>query len=228
MKLGGLQKFTLIDYPGKIACIVFSMGCNFRCPFCHNRELVLETAPEMPEREVFNFLEERQEKLGGVEVTGGEPTIHKDLPNFLERIKNLGFDVKLDSNGTNPEMLGDLIERDLVDYIAMDFKAPPSSYDKAAGVKVDLEKIRRSVELIKELKRYEFRTTAVPNIVDEEGIRKIAKTLKDANKICLQQFRPENTLDESYEETEPYSEEKLEKFKEIASSYVKSCEIRNI
>lgn len=228
MKIGGLQKFTLIDYPGKIACIVFTMGCNFRCPYCHNRELVEETAKEIPSQDLFDFLQKRKGQLEGAEITGGEPTIQSGLPKFLKRIKEIGYSTKLDTNGSVPEILQRLLEENLVDYIAMDVKASLENYGKAAGVEVDPEKIRRSIEIVKSAEDYEFRTTVVPGIVDGEGIKKIAEEIEGAERFYLQQFRPENTLDESYEEMEPYPEEKLKKFKEIAESYVKSCEVRNI
>lgn len=228
MKVGGLQKFTLIDYPGKIACIVFSMGCNFRCPYCHNRELVEKTTDEIPWEEIFEFLEERKGQLEGVEITGGEPTIHSGLTEFLERVKEMGYSTKLDTNGSIPDMLKELIDRDLVDYLAMDLKASIPNYSKAAGVEVDPEKIKESVETVKDFEEHEFRTTAVPGIIDVEEVRKIGETIQGADNYFIQQFRPKNTLKESYTEKEVHPEEKLERMKEAARQFVENCEIRNI
>ncbi|MFP4116001.1 MAG: anaerobic ribonucleoside-triphosphate reductase activating protein [Candidatus Aenigmatarchaeota archaeon] len=229
MKIGGLQKFTVTDYPGKVACIVFTTGCNFRCPFCHNRQLVLEGAEGMPEEKVLNFLGERKGKLDGVVVTGGEPTIQSDLVDFLEKVKELGYSVKLDTNGSIPEALEEVIEKNLVDYIAMDVKAPLDGYDKAGGVDVKTEKIKESIELIMDgMENYEFRTTAVPGLIDEEAVESIARTIEGAERFFLQQFEPKNTLDEKYEGIDKLPIEKLEKFKQIAGKYVKSCELRNV
>ena len=146
MIIKGLEKQTVLDYPGKLACTIFMFGCNFRCGFCHNPELIIDDGrPEIKQDEVLDFLEKRRGFLDGVCITGGEPTLNNDLPDFISKIKSMGLSVKLDTNGTNPEMLEDLIKKDLVDYIAMDIKAPLESYDKIANVNVNKENIQRSV-----------------------------------------------------------------------------------
>ena len=150
MKIGGLQKFTLIDYPAKIAATIFTVGCDFRCPFCHNPELVLpeeiKKNSQISEKELFAFLEERRGFLEGICIGGGEPCINEDLPQFCEKIKKMGYLVKLDTNGSRPEMLEILIDKSLVDYVAMDIKAPKEKYQKAAGKKIDIRKIGRVME----------------------------------------------------------------------------------
>jgi pyruvate formate lyase activating enzyme len=163
MRIGGLLKFSLIDYPGKVAAVVFTAGCNYRCPFCHNPELVLPELFNTPisTDDILAFLEKRIGQLQGVVVTGGEPTIHDDLPDFLFRIKSLGYCVKLDTNGSRPDVLSVVIDRKLVDFIAMDIKSSPESYCKATGVAVDISIVKASIDLIREsgLRRSFLRTT---------------------------------------------------------------------
>lgn len=165
MEIQGLQKMTLLDYPGKVACTVFLGGCDFRCPFCHNGELVLSPAPaEMNQEELLAFLKKRQGLLDGVCITGGEPLLRPDLPQLLEAVKALGYPVKLDTNGSHPRALVDLVERKLVDYVAMDVKNSPERYPETVGVPgLDVGPIRESVGFLLEgLVDYEFRTTVVP------------------------------------------------------------------
>lgn len=182
MLIGGLNKMSLIDFPETVSAVVFTMGCNFRCPFCHNPELVLPEKFNTPldEEELFSFLKKRKGLLDGVVVTGGEPTIHKDLPEFVTKIKELGFKVKLDTNGTKPEMLKELIENKLVDFIAMDIKASMKKYELLSGCNTNLEKLRESIELIKKSAiYYQFRNTFVkPLLTDSDAveIRKIVET----------------------------------------------------
>lgn len=162
--IAGLQKMTLLDYPGKVACTVFLQGCNFRCPFCHNSGLLgAAEQPLIPEAELFAFLRKRQGILDGVCITGGEPTLHKDLPELLQKIKDMGFLVKLDTNGYRPDVLKDLVSRGLVDYAAMDIKNCPSRYPETAGIsRLDLSKIEESMAFLMEgALDYEFRTTVV-------------------------------------------------------------------
>jgi len=199
MILGGYQKLTLIDYPGKIATTVFTVGCSFRCPFCHNPELVdnrLFAVQSNLEKDFFDFLKKRKGKLEGVCITGGEPTIQKDLIDFIRKIKKLGFLVKLDTNGTRPDVLRKIIQEKLVDFIAMDIKNQPKNYDKTTGVKGDIKRIKLSADLIMRSKiPYEFRTTVVPGIHQEKDFAEIAKWIKGARAYYLQEYREVKILD---------------------------------
>lgn len=199
MILGGLQKLTLIDYPGKIAATVFTVGCNFRCPFCHNPELVIVSAElergSLSEDDFFEFLKKRKGKLEGVCVTGGEPTIQAGLLVFLRKIKELGFLVKLDSNGTNPAVLEKAFSQKLVDFVAMDIKNCLENYKKTCGANVDLEKISASVELIRNSKiPYEFRTTVVPGIHTVKDFELIGKWLDGIDNFAIQKYRDEGKI----------------------------------
>lgn len=230
MRIGGLQKLTLIDYPGKVAATVFLIGCNFRCPYCHNPELIdpqlIERQPEIKESDFLKFLKERKGFLDGVCITGGEPTIHSDIPKFIQKIKKLGFLVKLDTNGSNPEMLENLIKNNLIDFIAMDVKTSISGYKKV-GVRGITSKINKSVKIIKNSKKdYEFRTTIAPGVVDEKDIIKIGKWLKGSKKIALQQFRPEKVLDQNFQNIAPYSLQEIEKMVKILEPYIEKVELR--
>ncbi|WP_457627184.1 anaerobic ribonucleoside-triphosphate reductase activating protein [Persephonella sp.] len=227
MKIGGLQKFSMIDYPGKISAVVFVQGCNFRCPYCHNRELVLPEyfSRSIDENEVLEFLSGRRGKLQGVVVTGGEPTIFPDLPDFLLKIKRMGFYVKLDTNGSNPYMLETIIDRKLVDYIAMDIKAPVEKYGEITASKIDKDKILSSIQLILQSGiEYEFRTTVIKDVISYVDILKICNTIKGASRYAIQNFHPAETLvNEEYRSKTGYSptelsqlEEKIkDKFKEV-------------
>ena len=242
MEIGGLEKSTLIDYPAKVACTVFLIGCNFRCPFCYSAELVLpekiKLQPRISEKEFFDFLKKRKSLLEGVVVCGGEPTLNKDLPDFIKKIKKLGYRVKLDTNGSNPEMLKELIKKKLLDYVAMDIKAPrgakfpiPNSqfqkYDEATGVKADLNKIKKSIKIIKDSGiDYEFRMTVVPAIHAKKDIIQIAKEISPAKKFYLQNFRPEKTINPKFEKIKPYSKDFLLEIKEEIAGFFDICEVR--
>jgi len=205
MILGGLQKLTLIDYPGHIAATVFTVGCNFRCPFCHNPELVsgnLYPVSGIFENDFFEFLETRQGKLEGVCITGGEPTIQPDIVEFIRKIKELGYKVKLDSNGTRPDVLRRLFSEKpassadkLLDYVAMDIKSHPDDYNKTTNSQVDIERIKLSVDLIKNSGiDYEFRTTAVPGLHKESDFVKIGEWLTGSKKYVLQAFEDKGKI----------------------------------
>ena len=212
MIISGLQKTTLIDYPGKIACTVFLAGCNFRCPWCYSSELVLPlkivNQPRISEKEFLDFLRERQGLLEGVVICGGEPTINKDLPQFIQKIKNLGYPVKLDTNGSNPEMLKNLINTNLIDYVAMDIKAGQKNpaYQNLMTEGITLDKIKESVKLLKVGKLdFEFRTTVVNTVHTKEDFLEIAKWIGGPNiKYYLQNFRAEKTIDPEFEKVEPF------------------------
>ena len=232
MIIGGLQKTTLIDYPGKLACTVFLAGCNFRCPWCYSAELVLPekiiNQPRLPEKEFFDFLRERQGLLEGVVICGGEPTVNKELPQFIEKIKNLGYSVKLDTNGSNPDMLKNLIGRKLIDYVAMDIKGHLATYEKIMGEGVKLEDIDESVKFLKKGNvDWEFRTTVVNTVHVKEDFLEIAKWIGGPEvKYYLQDFRPEKTIDPSFEKIKPYKDEWLKEVAKEIFPYFKLCQLR--
>ena len=230
MILGGFQKLTLLDYPGKIAATVFTVGCSFRCPFCHNPELVnLRLAHnEESEKAFFEFLEKRKGKLEGVCITGGEPTIQPDIVEFIQKIKKLGFLVKLDSNGTRPDVLKKLIDQKLVDYIAMDIKNKLEKYDVTTGSKVDKDRIRLSVNLIRNSRiPYEFRTTVVPGLHTEKDFLEIAKWINGAEAYYLQEYREEQKiLDPNLKKKTKGKKIDLEKIKKAIEHNFGKMEIR--
>ena len=196
MLISGIQKLTLLDFPGKTACTIFCYGCNFLCPFCHNALLVTEKAEEfIDEEEIFSFLKKRQGILDGVCVTGGEPTLQKDLKAFLKRIKDMDFAVKLDTNGYKPELLKEIIDEGLCDYVAMDVKNTPEKYALTVGKAIDTEKILQSISFLKEKKiPCEFRTTVVREFHTEDDIKEIARLLKGDIPFFLQQFKDSGCL----------------------------------
>jgi pyruvate formate lyase activating enzyme len=234
MIIGGLEKLSLLDYPGQIAAIVFTQGCNFRCHFCYNPMLVLplsrtnidqKDSSLINKDDLFAFLEDRRGKLDAVVITGGEPTIHQDLPEFIEAIKKLGFLVKLDTNGTNPEMLEKLLDKKLLDYIAMDVKAPFDKYENVVGVKIDLNKIKKSVKIIMESGLpYEFRTTVAPALLEPEDVVNLATELKGATKWYLQKFEAnKDLLDSKLVGTKIYSNKEMKQMAEAAASVAGVC-----
>ena len=236
MEIGGLQKLTLIDFPGRIACTVFLQGCNYRCPFCHNPELVIpeiikEHLP-IPEKDFFQFLKERKQWLEGVCIGGGEPTILQDLPEFCQKIKKLGYQIKIDTNGSNPDMLKNLIEKKLIDYVAMDIKAPKEKYPKVIGFKdcskyYLLNKIENSINILKENNLdYEFRTTVIPKLLTKNDILKIARWIAPCKKYVLQNFQSGKTIDSKFEKIKPYPEEFLFSLRETISPFFDICEVR--
>ena len=229
MKIKGLQKQTILDFPGKLACTIFTFGCNFRCGFCHNPELFIDDGrSEIGEGEILEFLKNRKDFLDGVCITGGEPTLNKELPEFISKIKELGFLVKLDTNGTNPTMLKELIDKKLVDYVAMDIKAPLEFYEKITNVKVNKEDIQKSIDLIRKLKDYEFRITVVPGLFNEEYAKMIGVWLRDSKRFYIQQFRSIKTLDKGFIGKKSFSKEELTKFRDILKPYFEVCGIRGI
>ncbi len=233
MIIGGIQKSTLIDYPKKTAATIFLSGCNFRCPFCHNPELVLpdiiKKQPSISEKEIDDFLEERKGFLDGIVICGGEPTIHSDLPEFITKIKKMGYLIKLDTNGSNPEMLSSMLKKGLLDYVAMDVKSSKEKYDKTTGVPgIDVGKIEQSMNILRDSGRdYELRTTLVPGLVDKEEILKIVDWIKPTKKYFLQNFQNQGgTVDPNFSDIKPYSEEYIKEIhKEIAKNF-EICGIR--
>lgn len=229
MLIGGLQKFSLLDYPGKVSCILFTFGCNFDCGYCHNPELIKNNLnlPLLKVEDFFNFLKSRKNKLDAVVITGGEPTIHKDLPEFINKIKKLGYLVKLDTNGTNPKMLESLIGDNLVNYIAMDIKAPLERYADITNTKFDTDKINKSIKAIMKSKvDYEFRTTVVEDQLTKRDFEKIANLIKGAKMYYLQKFIPSKTNRPEFMKRKSYDEETLNELAEIISKKVKQVKIR--
>ncbi len=226
----GLQKLTLLDYPGKMACTVFTGGCNFRCPFCHNRSLVFlnENDSEIDVEDIFDFLKTRNRILDGVCITGGEPLLHKGIRAFVERIRKLGLKVKLDTNGSNFNVLKQLVEDGLVDYVAMDIKNCPEKYAMTIGLEnYDLTEIEKSKNFLLEGKvDYEFRTTIVKQLHEPEDLKKIGAWIRGAKHYYLQNFEDHGTcIRQGLGEVDP---DTLEKMKQIVSPYVKHIEIRGI
>ncbi|MCD8025200.1 MAG: anaerobic ribonucleoside-triphosphate reductase activating protein [Candidatus Gastranaerophilales bacterium] len=226
MLIGGLQKSSLIDYKGKIAAVVFLSGCNFSCPFCHNPELVIPPfSSYMEEYELFDFLKTRKQKLDGVVISGGEPTIHSSLPEFAKKIKDLGFCLKLDTNGTNPFMLEKMLDEKLLDYIAMDIKTAFDEYKTAVRLDIDIEKIKQSMRLLAaKAPDYEFRTTVVRGLHTFNSFGKINEEFKKVGKIkryYLQKFQKSKHVDESYINAQTFGESEL---KELTALFYDSCD----
>jgi pyruvate formate lyase activating enzyme len=227
MKIKGFIKNTFIEYPGKIAAMIFLPNCNFRCSFCFNPELVLESEKikDVDEKEVLEFLEKNKKWIDALVISGGEPTLHKDLPEFIRKIKKMGFLVRIYTNGTNPEMLKVLIDEKLIDSIAMDIKAPltEEKYEEITNIKNVLEKVKKSISLIMNSGlNYEFRTTVVPGLHSEKDVEEIAKYIKDADLLVLQKFLPEHALDEKLRKLKTQSDDEMKKLAEISGKYVKS------
>jgi pyruvate formate lyase activating enzyme len=228
MKIGGLQKTSLLDYPDNISAIIWTSGCNFRCPFCYNKDLVLGTGIRISEDEVFSFLEKRRGTLDGVVITGGEPLMHPDIVEFVQKIKKLGFLVKVDTNGSFPEKLRELLEKRLVDYVAMDVKAPKKKYTQLSGMKCDIDRIDESITVIKTMApQYEFRTTVAPGLLTKEDIVEIAKWIEGATQYYLQQIKQDvPLLSGKLQTTAAYTKEMLLDSCEAAKPYVQRCSVR--
>jgi len=232
MKIKGLQKLTLIDYPGKLACTIFLFGCNFRCGFCHNPELVLnKLGGNISEQEVLDFLEKRKKYLEGICITGGEPllTLEKD---FLKKIKSLGYKIKLDTNGSFPEKLEEFVSEGLIDFVSMDIKSSKENYLKVSNSKIEIEKIEKSIKLISGLKDYEFRTTILEEIHTTEEMEKIGKWLNELigkipKKYFLQGFKNNGKfIDQKYQNKIDVTEVFLERLKQKIECYFEEVGIR--
>lgn len=230
MRVVGFVKVSLVDWDGYVSAVVFLPGCNFRCPFCHNRDLVLHPGnlPDIDQGWMIDYLRENSDFLDGVVITGGEPTIHHELPQLISKIKQLGLKVKLDTNGSNPHMLMDLLDSGLIDAVAMDLKGPlDDRYDALSGVKTPLEDIKKSIFLLMEgAVEHEFRTTVVPHLIKEDEIEAMAAFIGEARKYALQQFRPGTTLDERLSRIDPYPPARIRSMAELAKRYVRRVVIR--
>lgn len=212
MKIGGLQKVSLIDYPGRISAIIFTQGCNFRCPYCHNPELVEKKLyrPCLPENDILDFLASRRGKLDAVTITGGEPTLQDDLLPFIGRIRKMGFCVKLDSNGSRPDIIAHLAEENLLDFIAMDVKAPAAKYQGMIKAAVPFDLIRESIRIIlKSGLDHEFRTTVVSSKLSPADILEISREIAGAKRYAMQKFEPIRTLNKRYLSETSYPDEAL-------------------
>ena len=232
MLIKGLQKTTLIDYPGKIACTIFLFGCNFRCGYCHNPELVITPKNfDYPENEILLFLEKQKKYLDGICITGGEPLLNIDF-EFLRKIKNMGYKIKIDTNGSFPEKLKEIIEEKLVDYIAMDIKTSRENYEKAVNSVVLLEKIEESIKIISNFPEHEFRTTVVERFHDEEEIKEIMVWLnkltgKKNLKYCLQGFKNSGKLlNPEFSSDKNVNEIFLQELKEICEPFCEEVIVR--
>ncbi|MBQ5987589.1 MAG: anaerobic ribonucleoside-triphosphate reductase activating protein [Clostridia bacterium] len=229
MKIHGLQKMTLLDFPGRVACTVFLGGCDMRCPFCHNAELIDGSAEAiMDETELLAFLEKRKGLLDGVAFTGGEPTLRKDLPDLFRRIKAMGYPIKLDTNGLHPDRLKALLDEGLVDYVAMDIKNCPEKYAVTAGLEtVDLDKIQQSIDLLKNgTVDYEFRTTVVDELHKAEDFEKIGAWIAGARAYYLQAFTDRDTV--VFENLHAPSREKMEAYAYTVRKFVPNTALRGI
>lgn len=229
MQIAGLQKTSLVDYPAKIATVIFTLGCNFRCPYCHNPNLITAVSSDslFDETVVFDFLKQRQGKIDAVVVSGGEPTIQKNLKKFFQKIKDLGFLAKLDTNGTNPDLLLDLVDSHLIDYVAMDIKAPLEKYTDVVCRNVDILKIQESIDfLIQCSVDYEFRTTVVKSQLTINDFEKIGHLLSGAKRYYLQKFVNTTTLNFNFKYEQTYSDEEFTTIKKLLSPHISQVYVR--
>ncbi len=229
MKIGGLQRFSLIDYPEKLSAVVFSIGCNFRCPYCHNPNLVdpQRYAESIAKNYIFDFLRSRKGALDALVITGGEPCLQAELIDFIKVVKHMGFLIKLDTNGSFPEVLEEIIQKGLVDYIAMDIKSPLERYSQVVCSPVDMEKIRQSIKLIiNSGLSHEFRTTLLKSIINSDDIAKIAELASGAKLFALQNFVASNILNPKLRSEKPIGKEELEQYKLLLQPHVRSVIIR--
>lgn len=225
MKISGLQKLSLVDFDGHIASTIFTSGCNFSCPFCHNSGLVKGTEPEISETEIFEYLNKRKGIIDSVCISGGEPTLYKDLPAFISKIKNLGLLVKLDTNGTNLEMIKFLVENKLIDYIAMDIKNSLENYSLTTARDINTDTIKESIDYIMNCGiEYEFRTTLVKEFHSEDDIQKISKLISGAKKYFLQKFQDnENCIQKNLN---PIEKNEANKYLEILKKTIPNTALR--
>lgn len=224
MKFSGLQKTSLVDFPNRVASVLFTPGCNLRCPFCHNWRIVLDPKPPfLQEEAALKILENRKRYVDAVAVTGGEPTMHKEIPKFLRKLKERGFAVKLDTNGFYPQVLEECLP--YVDYVALDVKTSLEKYERL-GTK-DTAPLVRSIEIMNSGKvECEFRTTVVPGFVETEDIKRIGELAKGAKTYAFQQFVPEDTLEKSLKTLKPYPRETIERFAETMNKYADKIVLR--
>jgi pyruvate formate lyase activating enzyme len=228
MQIGGIQRFSSIDFPSNLAAIVFTVGCNFRCPFCHNPELVTGEASILSEEYVLQFLSTRVRQLEGVVISGGEPTLQPDLSDFIEKVRTLGFRIKLDTNGSRPDVLEYLIARKMLDFVAMDIKHVWSRYAYATGLQsIAIEKIQQSVALLMAGEiDYEFRTTVIRDFHNPQDIVTLSEQIRGARRYAIQEFIPEKTLSEDFAQKLPFERKSIEALALEISKNVEHFEIR--
>ena len=230
MNICGYQKTTLLDYPGHVAATLFTGGCNFRCPFCHNSDLItnLSITNNIPEEEIFSFLKKRKNVLTGICITGGEPTLQPDLADFMEKVRSFGYKIKLDTNGYRPEVITNLLEKKLLDYIAMDIKTGVSNYAKVSGISnLDFKKIESSISIIENSKiSYEFRTTVVKELHNETDFQEIANMLSPKSPYFIQSFKDSGNILTSG--LSSYDNEKLNNFLSIVKEKLSNASLRGI
>ncbi len=224
MKFSGIQKTSLIDFPDKIATVLFTPGCNLRCPFCHNWRIIIEPKPPfLREDTVLKILESRKKYVDAVVITGGEPTMHKEIPKFLKKLKDRGFALKLDTNGFYPQILEASLP--YIDYVALDLKTSLEKYP-LLGAK-NTKNLLKTIEILKTGRvNYEFRTTVVPSFVEAEDITQIGELAKGAKTFAFQQFVPENAMDKAFRKLKPYPPEKISAFAETMKKYVEDVVLR--
>jgi pyruvate formate lyase activating enzyme len=230
MIVAGLQKLSLVDFPGKLASVIFLQGCNFRCGYCQNPELIpREGVSGVSVEEVLGYLSCRKNNIEGVVVTGGEPTVHDDLALLLEKIAAIGLEIKLDTNGSDPKILGGLISSGLLSYIAVDIKTSFSKYNLVSSNDNISDAVMESVRICMDSGvPYEFRTTCVPGVLEKTDIIKIGEAVKGARRYCLQQFRPKITFDEAFTNVKPFSPDTVRSFAEDLSGYVEKVDVRGL
>lgn len=229
LPIAGIQRLSLVDYPGRLCSTIFTAGCNFRCPYCFNVEIVLEPnrLEKISEEEALELLRGRRGFIDGVCIGGGEPTIHRALPAFIRRVRLLGLKVKLDTNGSRPRMLRRLLEEELLDYVAMDVKAPLSRYREVICAEADVEAIRESIRILRRGRvDHEFRTTVVPGVLSIEDVREIARSLTGSKRYVLQQFKPGKTLNPELRDLQPYPDEVLMRLRDEVAPYFSECRVR--
>ncbi|MBO5356628.1 MAG: anaerobic ribonucleoside-triphosphate reductase activating protein [Clostridia bacterium] len=227
MLIGGFQKMTMLDYPGKVACTIFTYGCNFRCPFCHNATLVIDEAELFSEDEILAYINKRKGILDGVCISGGEPLLQPDIFEFISKIKETGLLVKLDTNGSYPDKLKEAIDRGLIDYVAMDIKTSKENYSRVCDVNVKIEDIEKSVQILLENKvDYEFRTTVVREMHTREDFEKISSWIKGAKRYFLQCFKDnENLIGNNLS---AYTASELESFLEVLKCNINEVSLRGV
>lgn len=228
MNIGGFQETSLLDYPGKIAAIIWTTGCNFRCPFCYNPDLVFEKTDNVSVDHILSFLDQRKGKIDALSISGGEPFLQRDLKDFILQVKDRGYLVKVDTNGSFPDRLKELLDEGLIDYLSMDVKSTKNKYNEITGVSVDIDDISASIDLIKDnADDYEFKTTVIPKFHQKEDIVEIARWLKGSKKYFLQQFKSDTSIISS-ETFSRYSKEDLLNMCELIKPYFEKCHVRGI